>query len=154
MSEGFPTLPVMDEERIRPWIKSGPGLGYLGHDQDVEGRERWVAELDVELAEWLDRLPVRHLATAAFYIDLLARHGPRLGWPQVRQVDAKLRKLRLHLDGRAVRIIYWIAPANRIVLLTVFMKSRRRDQREIGRARNALKQVQARRRSAMEIGNG
>jgi hypothetical protein len=100
-------------------------------------------ELDTELAEWLKRLPARHLATVAFYLDLLARQGPRLSWPHVRQLDAKLRKLRFHLDGRAVRIFYWIGPGHRIVLLTVFMKGRMRDQHEIGRARTVLKRYQA-----------
>ncbi|HST86562.1 MAG TPA: type II toxin-antitoxin system RelE/ParE family toxin [Kineosporiaceae bacterium] len=100
-------------------------------------------ELETELSEWLKRLPARHLATVAFYLDLLARQGPRLSWPHVRQLDSKLRKLRFHLDGRAVRIIYWIGPGHRIVLLTVFMKSRMRDQREIGRARMVLKRHQS-----------
>ena len=33
---------------------------------------------------------------------------------------------------------YWIAPGRRIVLLTVFTKSRMREDREIERARRAL----------------
>ena len=100
-------------------------------------------ELDTELADWLRQLPARHLATVAFYLDLLARQGPKLCWPHVRQLDAKLRKLRFHLDGRAVRIFYWIGPSHRIVLLTVFMKARMRDHREIGRARMVLKRYQS-----------
>src|SRR5690349_13361540 len=100
-------------------------------------------ELDTELTEWLKRLPARHLATVTFYLDLLARQGPRLCWPHVRQRDAMLRKLRFHLDGRAVRIFYWIGPSHRIVLLTVFMKARMRDNREIGRARMVLTHYQS-----------
>ncbi len=99
-------------------------------------------ELEAELTEWLKCLPARHLATVAFYIDLLAGQGPRLGWPHTRQLDTKLRKLRFHLDGRAVRIFYWIAPGHRIVLLTVFMKARMRERSEISRARIALKRAQ------------
>ena len=130
LSDDVPTLLRMDENRaVNP--------------------SSWGAiELDTELTEWLKRLPARHLATVAFYLDLLARHGPQLGWPHVRQTDAKLRKLRFHLDGRAVRIIYWIAPGQRIVLLTVFMKGRTREQHEVGRARRALKRYQSGRRGA------
>ena len=51
---------------------------------------------------------------------------------------AKLRELRFHVDRRAVRVTYWIASGRRIVLLTVFVKSRMREDREIERARRAL----------------
>jgi hypothetical protein len=142
----------MDEDQTRfrvTELSSGPSSGH-----DVDTRAWGVIELDTELSEWLKRLPPRHLATVAFYIDLLARHGPRLRWPYVRQLDGKLRKLRFHLDGRAVRIVYWIAPANRIVLLTVFMKARVREQHEIARARSALKRCQAGRRVATGAGDG
>jgi hypothetical protein len=46
--------------------------------------------------------------------------------------------LRFHLDRQAVRITYWIASGRRIVLLTVFIKTRMRKDREIERARRAL----------------
>lgn len=127
---GVAELSVADMSRA-PGLNSGASVAAWG-----------AVELDAELAEWLRCLPTRHLAAVAFYLDLLAAQGPQLRWPHVRQVDAKLRKLRFHLDGRAIRIIYWIAPGHRIVLLTVFMKSRMREQREIARARIALKRCQ------------
>ncbi|WP_280451999.1 type II toxin-antitoxin system RelE/ParE family toxin, partial [Nocardia cyriacigeorgica] len=43
-------------------------------------------------------------------------------------LDRKLRELRFHLDGLSVRITYWIASGRRIVLLTVFVKSRMRER--------------------------
>lgn len=130
----------MDEDRTRSRVTE---LSREPCQGDSAGAMAWGAvELEAELSEWLKRLPSRHLAAVAFYIDLLARHGPQLPWPHVRQVDRKLRKLRFHLDGRAVRIIYWIAPGRRIVLLTVFMKARMREQREISRARSVLKRRQ------------
>ena len=61
-----------------------------------------------------------------------------LGEPYTRQLDRKLRELRFHLDRQAVRITYWIASGRRIVLLTVFIKTRMREDREIERARRAL----------------
>lgn len=78
-------------------------------------------------------------ARVAFYVDLLASEGPLLGEPYTRQLDGKLRELRFHLDEVAVRISYWIAPGRRIVLLTVFHKTRMRDDREIERARRAMR---------------
>jgi hypothetical protein len=53
-------------------------------------------------------------------------------------LDGKLRELRFHLEGRAVRVTYWIAPGRRIVLLTVFAKTRMREVGEVERARRAL----------------
>ncbi len=80
----------------------------------------------------------RSLATAVFYIVLVAEQGPLLSEPYTRQLDGKLRELRFHLNRAAVRLTYWIAPGRRIVLLTVFVKSRMREVREVERARRAL----------------
>jgi phage-related protein len=71
-------------------------------------------------------------------IDLLADEGPLLSEPYTRQLDRNLRELRFHLDRQAVRITYWIASGRRIVLLTAFIKTRLREDREIERARRAL----------------
>ena len=88
-------------------------------------------------------MPTAQFATAAFYIDLLAEQGPLLGEPYTRQLDGKLRELRFHLDGNAVRITYWITSGRRIVLLAVFRKSRMREEREIVRARRAWQRCMA-----------
>src|SRR5882757_1317688 len=97
-----------------------------------------TVELEPEVREWLERLSTEQFATAAFYIDLLAGQGALLGEPYTRQLNGKLRELRFHVDRRAVRVTYWIASGRRIVLLTVFVKSRMREDREIERARRAL----------------
>jgi hypothetical protein len=97
-----------------------------------------TVELESEVREWLEALSTEQFATAAFYIDLLAERGLLLGAPYTRQLDGKLRELRFHLDRRSVRVTYWIATGCRIVLLTVFAKSRMREDREIERARRAL----------------
>jgi hypothetical protein len=97
-----------------------------------------TVELEPEVQCWLEDLSTVRFATAAFYIDLLAGQGPLLGEPYTRQLDGKLRELRFHLDGQAVRVTYWIAPGRRIVLLTIFTKTRMREDREVARARRAL----------------
>lgn len=86
----------------------------------------------------MERLPPDRFARVAFYVDLLADRGVLLGEPYTRQLDGKLRELRFYLDGDATRLSYWIAPERRIVLLTVFVKSRMRERAEIGRAREAM----------------
>jgi len=97
-----------------------------------------IVELEPEVREWLEQLPTRLFATAAFHIDLLAEDGVLLGEPYTRQLDGKLRELRFYLDGQAIRITYWVAPGRWIVLLTIFRKTRMREHGEISRARRAL----------------
>jgi hypothetical protein len=98
-----------------------------------------TVELEPEVRQWLEDLPVAAFARVAFYVDLLAAEGPLLGEPYTKQLDGKLRELRFHLDEFAMRITYWIASGRRIVLLTVFHKTRTRDDREIERARRAMR---------------
>ncbi|MFG1873212.1 type II toxin-antitoxin system RelE/ParE family toxin [Sphaerisporangium sp. NPDC049003] len=98
-----------------------------------------TVELEPEVRKWLEDLPAASFARVAFYVDLLAEEGPLLGEPYTKQLDGKLRELRFHLDEFAVRITYWIAPGRRIVLLTVFHRTRARDDREIERARWAMR---------------
>ena len=97
-----------------------------------------TVELEPEVRNWLEQLPTGEFAHAAFYIDLLAEQGPLLGEPYTRQLDGKLRELRFHLGRRAMRVTYWIASGERIVLLTVFAKTRRREPGQVDRARRAL----------------
>lgn len=123
----------------------------LGSDRSRLGIARYAAtaysinampwgtvELEPEVSQWLEGLTTARFMAVAFYIDLLAEQGPLLGEPYTRQLDGKLRELRLHLGRQAVRITYWIATGRRIVLLTVFVKTRMREDREVDRARRAL----------------
>ncbi|MDG9692744.1 type II toxin-antitoxin system RelE/ParE family toxin [Streptomyces sp. DH17] len=68
---------------------------------------------------------------------------PTLGEPYSRHLGGKLRELRFELDGEAVRIPYWLAPGQRIVLLTVFRKTRMREAAEVERAHQAQKVCEA-----------
>jgi ribosome-binding protein aMBF1 (putative translation factor) len=54
--------------------------------------------------------------------------------PFSRQLSGKLRELRFYLARRQVRVTYYIATGRRIVLLTVFAKTRPRETREVLRA--------------------
>ncbi len=94
--------------------------------------------MEPEVEKWLEGLSITLFTRAAFYIDLLAEQGPLLGEPYTKQLDRKLRELRFHLERQAVRITYWIASDKRIILLTVFLKTRMHEEREIDRARRAL----------------
>ncbi|MBF6229067.1 type II toxin-antitoxin system RelE/ParE family toxin [Nocardia abscessus] len=109
-----------------------------------------IVELEPEVRDWLEKLSSVAFARVAFYIDLLAAKGPLLGEPYTRQLDGKLRELRFYLDNFAVRLTYWIAPGRRIVMLTVFVKTRMREHAEVERARRALDRCVAERHTAEE----
>jgi hypothetical protein len=98
-------------------------------------------ELEAEVAEWVDALPAAEFGRAEFYIDLLAERGPLLDQPYTRQLRGKLRELRFYLGvrGDAVRLSYFMAAGQRIILLTVFRKQRRHERGEIERAYKAMK---------------
>ncbi|WP_369123094.1 type II toxin-antitoxin system RelE/ParE family toxin [Nocardia amamiensis] len=51
-----------------------------------------------------------------------------------------MRELRFHLHPLEMRITYWLAPGRRVVLLTVFRKTRMREAAEVERAK-ALRKV-------------
>jgi hypothetical protein len=111
-----------------------------------------TVELEPEVREWLEGLPTALFARAAFYVDLLAEQGPLLGEPYTKQLDGKLRELRFHLERQAMRVTYWIASDRRIILLTVFHKTRMRDEREVERARRAMRRCLAEAHSVEEEG--
>ncbi len=70
---------------------------------------------------------------------MLAERGPLLDEPYTRQLVGKLRERRFHLDRKSIRVTYWVASGRRIVLLTVFTKTRMRERREVARALHALR---------------
>ncbi|WP_222864320.1 type II toxin-antitoxin system RelE/ParE family toxin [Micromonospora sp. WP24] len=81
---------------------------------------------------------------------LLAGRGVLLDEPYTKQLDGKLRELRFYLERDPVRVTYWIASDRRIILLTVFRKTRARENREIERARRALERCIAERHTVTE----
>lgn len=96
-------------------------------------------ELHLEVVDWLDHLSDEEFGRAAFYLDLLSDQGALLGEPYTRQLRGKLRELRFHLGREQRRISYFIAPGRRIVLLTVFRKTRARETTEVDRAEAAMR---------------
>ncbi|MCQ3812517.1 MAG: type II toxin-antitoxin system RelE/ParE family toxin [Acidimicrobiia bacterium] len=104
---------------------------------------KWEVELEPEVRDWYLALDEAAQGRVDFRIDQLAEKGSLLGEPLSRQLDGKLRELRFYLGGRPTRITYWIAPDRRIILLTVFAKSRRRERRQVERAKRAMERCMA-----------
>jgi hypothetical protein len=130
---------------VRQTVRGARLAGY-----SIVAMNLGTVELEPEVQKWLSERQTAQFATAAFYVDLLAERGPLLSEPYTRQLDGKLRELRFHLDRQSVRVTYWIAPGRRIVLLTVFTKTRMREDREVERARRALARCVAEEHTADE----
>ncbi|WP_370969835.1 type II toxin-antitoxin system RelE/ParE family toxin [Amycolatopsis sp. cg9] len=107
-------------------------------------------ELEPEVRDWLRGLDKKAVNHAAFYIDLLAERGPLLGEPYTRQLDGKLRQLRFWLDEQATRISCSIAPERRIILMTVWRKTKMREAGEVERARRAMRRCRDERHTVDE----
>ncbi|MEE1803849.1 type II toxin-antitoxin system RelE/ParE family toxin [Streptomyces sp. JV176] len=100
-------------------------------------------EIEPEVRQWLELLTDAHYDKAERAADMLAAQPTTLGEPYARHLGGKVRELRFTMDGNAVRITYWLAPDRRIVLLTVFRKTRQREDAEVERAQQVQKVCEA-----------
>lgn len=101
----------------------------------------WCIEAEPEVRHWLDNLSDRDYLAAEHAAERLADCPTTLGEPYARHLGGGLRELRFTLghDSNHIRITYWLAPGRRIVLLTVFRKTKMREQAEIERAQQVMK---------------
>jgi hypothetical protein len=95
-------------------------------------------ELEPDVRDWYLAPDEDQRGRVDFHIDRLAQKGPLLDEPHTKQLDGKLRELRFYLGSRPTRVTYWIASGRRIVLLTVFEKTKRQERRQIERAGRAM----------------
>jgi len=109
-----------------------------------------TVEIEPEVTRWLEGLSDEDFGRAAFYVDLLEREGVHLGEPYTRQLRGKLRELRFYLGRERIRVSYFIATGRRIILLTVFRKTRQREEAEIDRAETAMRRCIAEAHTAGE----
>jgi Phage derived protein Gp49-like (DUF891) len=94
----------------------------------------YEVEIEPEVRSWLAGLPDRDFGRVDFLAGLLAEH---LGEPYTRHLGGKVRELRFHLLRQQTRVTYWLAPGRRMILLTVFRKTRGAETAEVARALRA-----------------
>jgi hypothetical protein len=105
--------------------------------------ELFTIEIEPEVRDWLQALPARHFLKIDEYVGLLAEQAESLGEPYARHLGDGVREHRPTLDGAAIRITYWLAPGRRAILLTVFRKTRMREDAEVKRAKLAQQTCRA-----------
>lgn len=86
---------------------------------------------------WLESLAYRDFGRVDFLVGLPAEHAETLGEPYSRHLGGKVRELRFRLLRQQTRVTYWLAPGRRVVLLTVFRKTRSAETDEVERAKQA-----------------
>lgn len=103
----------------------------------------YEVEVEPEVKAWLERLTDRDFGRVDFLVGLLAEQAETLSEPYTRHLGGKVRELRFHLLRQQTRVTYWLAPHRRVVLLTVFHKTRRAEKAEVERAINVQKTCEA-----------
>ena len=99
----------------------------------------YAVEIEPEVRSWLEKLTDRDFGRADFLVGLLAEHAEDLSEPDTRHLGGKVRELRFHLLRQQTRVTYWLAPGRRVILLTVFRKTRSAQTAEVARALQAQK---------------
>lgn len=103
----------------------------------------YAVEVEPEVRSWLAGLSDRDFGRVDFLVGLLAEQAETLGEPYARHLGGKVRELRFHLLTQQTRVTYWLAPCRRVILLTVFRKTRSAETAEVSRALLAQKTCQA-----------
>jgi hypothetical protein len=108
-------------------------------------------ELEPEVRSWLAGLSDRDFGRVDFLVGLLAEHAEDLCEAYARHLGGKVRELRFHLLRQQTRVTYWLAPGRRVILLTVFHKTRGTETAEVARALHAKKVCKAEHGRAHEV---
>ena len=103
----------------------------------------YAVEVKPEVRSWLAGLSDRDFGRAGFLAGLLAEQAETLGEPCARHPGGKARELPFHLLTQQTRVTCWRAPGRRLILLTVFRKTRSAETAEVSRALQAQKTCQA-----------
>lgn len=113
----------------------------------------WDIEVEPEVQHWLDTLADRDYVVAEHAAERLQQTPTTLGEPYSRNLGDGVRELRFTLghDSEAIRVTYWLAPGRRIVLLTVFRKTRMREAAEVERAKHARKACEVEHDAAQHV---
>jgi hypothetical protein len=111
----------------------------------------WDIEMEPEVRAWLGSLPKRQFGHVLAFAEKLAEEAATLGEPYARHLGGKVRELRIPLHPVDARVTYWLAPGRRVVLLTVFRKTKAQETAEVERARRVQKECEASHGHAEEV---
>ncbi len=111
----------------------------------------YEVEIEPEVRSWLASLSDRDFGRVDFLVGLLADGAEDLGEPYTRHLGGKVRELRFHLLRQQTRVTYWLAPGRRVILPTVFRKTRSAETAAATRALHAQMIRETRHSRAHEV---
>lgn len=114
------------------WLPIAPETYTVEYMADL-----YEIEVEPEVRSWLEGLTDRDFGRVDFLVGLLAERAETLGEPYSRHLGGKVRELRFQLLRQQTRVTYWLAPDRRVILLTVFHKTRSAESAEVQRAIHA-----------------
>jgi phage-related protein len=102
-------------------------------------KDPFAVEIEPEVRLWLMNLNAHDYELAEHAAERLSEKPTTLGEPHARYLGDGVRELRFAIGHNrdAIRISYWLAPGRRVVLLTVFRKTKQREDAEVARAKRA-----------------
>jgi hypothetical protein len=103
----------------------------------------YAIEIEPEVEAWLDSITDREYGRAMAYAEMLAEEAETLGEPYARHLGDGVQELRIPMHPLDMRVSYWLGPGRRVILLTVFRKTRSRETAEVERAKRAQKECEA-----------
>jgi hypothetical protein len=103
----------------------------------------YEVEVEPEVRSWLENLADRDFGRVDFLVGLLAGHAADLGEPYTRHLGGKVRELRFHLLAQHAPRHLLARSSRRLILLTVFRKTRNAETAEVARALQAQKICEA-----------
>jgi hypothetical protein len=107
--------------------------------------------VEPEVRAWLESLPGGQFGRVLAFAEKLAEEAATLGEPYSRHLGAKVRELRIPLHPLDIRVTYSLAPERRVVLLTVFRKTRAQETAEIERAQRVQRECEASHGHAQDV---
>jgi Gp49-like protein DUF891 len=103
--------------------------------------------VEPEVRAWLESLPKRQFAywpsPRSWQKKRTLSASHILGTSDSRHLGGKVRELRIPLHPVDARVTYWLAPGRRVVLLSVFRKTRAQETAEVERAQRLQKECEA-----------
>lgn len=108
-------------------------------------------EVEPEVGTWLDSLSDRDFGRVDFLVGVARRAGRDPGRAALAPWAGKVCELRFHLLRQQTRVTYRLAPGRRVVLLTVFHKTRSAETAEVQRAIRAQQVCETRHVAAADV---
>lgn len=99
----------------------------------------WTIELSLEVEKWLESLSDKDFQIADRHLQNLAQRGASLGMPRSKSLGKGLHELRFQCERVERRITYAFDAGRRVITLTTFRKQRNSEQKQVARARQALR---------------